>query len=482
MLEALAHQQLKHLLRRDRSAWPHHLTLSRLVARGLRRRDRALFQLAPGSQEHWWLGVLVPLCLHSQRAVLVLDEAEQRRLLQVERPRLQEAGLSLACWLEPTPPTGHQLWVLSTADLVKVHQRGLLESDHQLVIPNAERFSQRLRQALSVTIAPRDWERLRQAHPCADAALLELHERLSRRLFAQAARADAQMRLDSSELMALRDLVGLLTPLPDPWPQLTDINADRWVSWAALDHRLLQWRWHIDVLEPLQELHDLLAQQPALLINGNGQTVQLHQELTSAGFQADVMVRLREPSLLDPLPLFAPRRQPLPNTEIYSEHLLEQSRRLILGRTGLTVVLLDDSGMRQRLASELAGEFGSRVIHEATTPDSNGVICCRWSWWQSHHDQLPSPEQLIVALLPIASLESPLTAARVEALKRQGRDWFRDLLLPEALAVLAPAVAPLRRTGGRLAILDGRVHGRSWGEHVLAALQPWTPLQRLLPS
>lgn len=482
MLEALAHQQLKHLLRRDRSAWPHHLTLSRLVARGLRRRDRALFQLAPGSQEHWWLGVLVPLCLHSQRAVLVLDEAEQRRLLQVERPRLQEAGLSLACWLEPTPPTGHQLWVLSTADLVKVHQRGLLESDHQLVIPNAERFSQRLRQALSVTIAPRDWERLRQAHPCADAALLELHERLSRRLFAQAARADAQMRLDSSELMALRDLVGLLTPLPDPWPQLTDINADRWVSWAALDHRLLQWRWHIDVLEPLQELHDLLAQQPALLINGNGQTVQLHQELTSAGFQADVMVRLREPSLLDPLPLFAPRRQPLPNTEIYSEHLLEQSRRLILGRTGLTVVLLDDSGMRQRLASELAGEFGSRVIHEATTPDSNGVICCRWSWWQSHHDQLPSPEQLIVALLPIASLESPLTAARVEALKRQGRDWFRDLLLPEALAVLAPAVAPLRRTGGRLAILDGRVHGRSWGEQVLAALQPWTPLQRLLPS
>ena len=146
------------------------------------------------------------------------------------------------------------------------------------------------------------------------------------------------------------------------------------------------------------------------------------------------------------------------------------------------MVLLDDSGMRQRLASELAGEFGSRVIHEATTPDSNGVICCRWSWWQTHQDHLPSPEQMIVALLPIASLESPLTAARVETLKRQGRDWFRELLLPEALAVLAPAVAPLRHAGGRLAILDGRVHGRSWGEQVLAALQPWTPLQRLLPN
>ncbi len=481
MLEALAHQQLKHLLQRDRSSWPHHLTLSRLVARGLRRRDRALIQLSPGSQEHWWLGVLVPICLQSKRAVLVLEKAEQRRLLQVERPRLQAAGLGLACWMESTPPKGHQLWVLSTADLVQVYQRGLLEPDHQLVIPHAERFSQRLRQALSVRIGPSDWERLRQAHPCADSSLLELHERLSRRLFAQAASTDAHIRLDSSELVALRDLVSLLKPLPAPWPRLIHATPDHWVSWAALDHRLLQWHWHLDVLEPLQELQHLLTEQPSLLISGNGQMVPLQQELSAAGFAADVMVNLRDTSVLDPLPLFAPRRQPLPNTEVYSQHLLEQSRRLILGRTGLTVVLLDDNGMRQRLASELAGEFGSRVIHEATTPDSNGVICCRWSWWQGHQDQLPSPEQLIVALLPIASLESPLTAARVEALKHQGRDWFRELLLPEALAVLVPSIAPLRRTGGRLAILDGRVRGRSWGDQVLAALQPWTPLQRLLP-
>ena len=167
---------------------------------------------------------------------------------------------------------------------------------------------------------------------------------------------------------------------------------------------------------------------------------------------------------------------------MFSHHLLDQARRLILGHAGLSVVLLNDEAMRQRLTSELAGEFGSRVIHEATGPEANGVICCRWDWWLHHQDQLPLPEQLIVALLPLASLESPLTAARVEALKRQGRDWFRELLLPEALSQLAPAVAPLRRNGGRLAILDGRVRARSWGEQVLAALQPWTPLQRLLPQ
>ena len=85
-------------------------------------------------------------------------------------------------------------------------------------------------------------------------------------------------------------------------------------------------------------------------------------------------------------------------------------------------------------------------------------------------------------MLPIASLENPLTAARVDSLKRQGRDWFRTLLLPEALAILIPAITSLRRSGGRLAILDGRVRARSWGEQVLRALEPWTPLQRLLPD
>ena len=141
---------------------------------------------------------------------------------------------------------------------------------------------------------------------------------------------------------------------------------------------------------------------------------------------------------------------------------LDHARRLILGRAGLTVVLLNDDALRHRLTSELAGEFGSRVIHETTGPDSNGVICCRWEWWHQHHHQLPLPEQLIVALLPLASLESPLTAARVEALKHQAR-LVRELLLPEALSQLAPAVAPLRRNGGRLAILDGRALSRSWG-------------------
>ena len=195
-----------------------------------------------------------------------------------------------------------------------------------------------------------------------------------------------------------------------------------------------------------------------------------------------MQVSLADPPLLDALPLYAPQGQPLPNAPHYPVHLLEQCRRLVLGQAGLTVVLLDDEGPRLGLTSALAAEFGTRVGHQLTAPESNGVICCSWSWWLEHQGRLPLPGQLVAATLPIASLEDPLTAARVAALRQQGRDWFRELLLPEALGRLQRAVAGLRRNGGRLAVLDGRLRRRGWGRQVLEALEPWVALPRLLPG
>ncbi len=481
MLEALTHQQLKNLLQRAPSAWPHHLTLSRLVARSLRRRDHTLIQLDQCSPNVWWLGLLVPLCLETNGAALILSDQQRQHLLQVELPRLQAEGFRLPCWEGPNPPTGDQLWLLNIDGLIEAHQNNNL-GNRQLIIPEAELLSERLRQSMTMVIAPRDWEQLRRAHPSADAALLELHERISRRLFMQATRVDAQVKLNGNEILALKNLMGLLSPSPDPWPALLQANHEHWASWGELDHQLLQWQWQLQPLEPLKSLPGLLRDQPALLLTGSAETTRLRTELDDAGFPSTVVASLNEPRWQEPIPLFAPRRQPLPNTEIYADHLLDQSRRLILGRSGLSVVLLDDQQLRRQLTSELAAEFGRRVVHETTAPESNGVVCCRWSWWLQHHDQLPLPEQLIIALLPLASLESPLTAARVEALKQRGRDWFRELLLPEALCLMAPAIAPLRASGGRLAILDGRLRRRCWGEQVLSSIEPWRPLQRLLPD
>lgn len=486
MLEAKAHQQLKALLRGEGAErWPHHLTLSRLVARSLRRSDHTLVRLSPGTDPSWWIGLLVPLALSEDRLALVVSEAQRQRLLQLECPRLAAAGLELACWQGQRAPAEARIWLLSHRELLQAWRDDQL-GERQLVIPAAEQLAPELRQAMGVLLEPRDWENLRQAMPAASGSLLELHRRLSERILCHPRQPAQAVPISPEDEAPLRQLLQLLSPLPEPWQQWLSTPSQRWTSWAQVDPTLLQWQLHRQPLDPLAELSGLLRGRGAVLVGELGGADCSGTDASALpadlGFRPQVSVSLGDPPLSDPLPLYAPRRQPLPNSPLYAQHLLDQCRRLVLGQARLTVVLLDDAQLRRQLASGLAAEFGRRVDEECTAPEENGVICCRWNWWLEHQDRLPLPGQIVVALLPIASLEDPLTAARVAALRQQGRDWFRELLLPEALNHLQRALAGLRRHGGRLAVLDGRLRGRSWGQLVRAALEPWVELPRLLPG
>ena len=152
MLEARAHQQLKALLRSEGAErWPHHLTLSRLVARSLRRADHTLVRLSPGTDPSWWIGLLVPLALSETPLALVLDDARRQRLLQVELPRLEAVGLSLPCWEGPSAPDAARLWLLQPEQLVQAWRRGEL-GDRQLLVPEGERLEPELRRALGVVL------------------------------------------------------------------------------------------------------------------------------------------------------------------------------------------------------------------------------------------------------------------------------------------------------------------------------------------
>ncbi|SBO43543.1 helicase [Cyanobium sp. NIES-981] len=491
MLEAHAHHQLKALLRREgrrsQDAWPHQLSLCRLVARSLRRCDHTLVRLTPGSGPGWLLGLLVPLALSEASVALVLSPGLRQRLLEVELPRLAAAGLALPCHEGPGSE-GARLWLLSVEELLQAWRGGTL-GGRQLVIPEAEQLDARLRAGLAMRLVGADWDRLARAHPAAAPALAELHGRLSRQVMAHPGGDRRPLPLAPEDEAPLRQLLGLFQPLPEPWQRWQASGGDAWVSWAALEaacqHQgpALVWSLHRQPLEPLHLLNGLFEGRGAVLVAElAGSSTQLTGNGDAGlGFIPNVCVDLGDTPLSDPLPVYAPLRQPLPNSPRYGEHLLDQCRRLVLGQAGLSLILIDDEGLRLSLTSGLAAEFGSRVVHESSTAESNGVICARWSWWLDHQGLLPLPCQIVVGLLPIASLEDPLTAAQVLALRRQGRDWFRERLLPDGLTRLQLAITGLRGQGGRLAILDGRLRGRSWGRQVLGALEPWVNLRQLLP-
>ena len=482
MLEAIAHNQLKLLLRGSEAAWPNSLTLCRLVARSLRRQDTSLIEIESANQDSWWLGLMFPLAQESSNAVLFLPANKHSRFLNVVLPKLKEFGIIFPIWDSHQPPPDNQLWLVDEYGLIIAFESGNLNSK-QLIIPEAELISENLREAMSIKIIPEDWENLIRTHPNAESSLLKIHENLSRKFFSKSTRLDDQIAINISELLPLKDLITFLKNHPKPWNKLANLETLEWASWATLNYKTLTWNLNLKPIDPLLQVKSLFKQVPTIFITSSNDHTYFLSELRNIELPINVRVNLSGPIIQEPIPLFIPNRQPLPNSFKFHKHVLDQCSRLILGRSGLTIILLEDEHFRRTLTAELASEFGKRVLHQETCPQSNGVICADWSWWLQQQDQLPCPEQVIVVLLPLTSLTSPLMAARVSSYKRAGRDWFRDLLLPESLNVLSRAVLPLRKCPtGRLAILDGRLRSRAWGKDILRMLEPWTPLHHLLPD
>ncbi len=311
MLEAQSHNHLKTFLQGVTCPWPHHLTLSRLIARSLRRKDNTLIHLEPWSPNVWWPGLLIPLCLDTSSAVLILSKAQRSRLFQKELPRLKYAGFDLPFWEGSTPPPMGQVWLMDTSELIQAHQQGYLNSK-QLIVPEAEVFSRRVRSSMSIEITSSDWEVLRRAHPSLESSLISFYEKLNLQLFSKATSTDGIVKVNCEEIIFLQRLVGALSNSPQPWSGLNLIQPDQWISWAHLDHKLLNWKWKFSPLEPLQLLNTCLRDYSILFISSAGNNRLLRSELESASFIADVEVSLTEPNFFEPIELFAPPKATTP--------------------------------------------------------------------------------------------------------------------------------------------------------------------------
>ena len=482
MLEVNAHKHLKKYYQNNIVQWPHNLTLTRLISRSLSRKDNTFIQLTSGSRNFWWPGLLIPLCLHNNNIVLVLSEKQRRKLVEVELPKLKASRLVFD-YVEGIEliPSDKKIWVLNYQDLLFGHEKGLLKN-RQLIFPESEFMSNELRESMSIKITPKDWEHLIEAHPSFKVSIIEVYERLSRRLFSQSASADALMRIDNKEIVILKEILQDELPSSMPWKGVFNAVNDEWVTWVKLDDQTLSWDWHIQPLVPLQILSGLLSANTLLMLNNLGDSHSFFLDLNSKNFSFDVNVKLGNRLDQEPISLFVPKRQPLPNTSLFYRHIRRQCQRLILGCIHITIILVDDLQLRLQLTSELAGEFGLRVVHETTDVQANGIICCSCNWWICNQHNLPTPDQLIFPMIPFPTLESPCVAARVDILKYQGRNWFREFLLPETLVILLKSVAIIRDKDVRVAILDGRMHYRSWGKFIFKALEPWVNLERLLPN
>jgi ATP-dependent DNA helicase DinG len=97
---------------------------------------------------------------------------------------------------------------------------------------------------------------------------------------------------------------------------------------------------------------------------------------------------------------------------------------------------------------------------------------------------------LIITKLPFKVPTEPLTAARIEAIERDGGSSFYEYMLPHAALRLKQGFGRLVRTRtdhGAIVVLDPRLLSRGYGQYFLESLPPaplvtgtWTELREHL--
>lgn len=492
--EADVHSTLRDFLRKHGNRnFPHHLTMARLIARALRLGRPALMQTG-SSVSKYCLSYLTPILLGDWSVIIVAPPSTQKYLLATEIPRLQE-------WLGVTRQirmgdrwegedqlllTSPQSWLsdrLERLDRFPLHI--------PTIIDRADNLEEWTRNLLTVTISTADWDELSRAIPQYRELIRDTRVKLTKSIYARPENPYRNYVLLDSELAIVANLFQTLEKkqllegkLARFWQQIADKSN---ISWISRDRDRGSFALNLAPARVNQQLKPVWQQQPVVIIGSfldtEASAVNYQQRL---GLNSEMLSLKFAPNRQNNhIQLYLPDRFPMPNSPDFRSAVIEQSLLLVgLSSTqeGLIVVIADDVPLQGQVGSALAAQFGSRVKVGDTAIDNNSILICGWSFWKLHQESLPIPQLLIIATLPIPSLENPLVANLVTYYKNQRQDWFRLYLLPSALKTLEQTTVPLRESQSVVALLDNRVNFRSYGKTILSALEPCARINYIDPT
>ncbi len=506
MIEAEVHLSLRQFIREQgEPLWQHHLTMARLVARGFRLGRSALMQTG-SLKEEYILSYLTPALMWKKAVIIVAPEEVQKRLLQVDIPRLKE-------WLdtdkkiiqgEKFPDNFQGLFLTSTTNWLedRLDQGNRFPTGIPTIIDRVDNLEDLTRQQLTREITSQDWEELVASFPAEAEAIRNIRIKLTKSIFEHPQNPYNCYLLTTPEQELLVQLQSLVeeklrqTPLLDSgisrfWQTWQNENQ---LLWASLRRETGRITIHSAPVEVATALSPIWEQQPVVLIGGfldweTSAPIYRQQvglgDLTCLKFAANHRDKQ--------ISLYCPDNIPMPNTPQFQSTLIQQMLTLISLRSSTEqpiVLLVGDLPLKGQVGARMAAEFGSRVKVEQTNLEANSILVSGWEFWRTHGDHLPTPQLLVIATLPIPSLENPLVATRVAYYKQARKDWFRVYLLPTALRELQRAIAyakpnvlaPIRPSQSMVALLDNRVNHRSYGRKILSALEPFARTNYLDPD
>jgi ATP-dependent DNA helicase DinG len=187
--------------------------------------------------------------------------------------------------------------------------------------------------------------------------------------------------------------------------------------------------------------------------------------------------------------LYLPKLMPDPSSPGHTPAVIEAAVPLLEASAGGAFLLFTSHRALARAADLLRarwtelGDFPLLVQGEAPREQllrrfrdsGNAVLLGTASFWEGVDVKGDALRLVIIEKLPFASPDDALTKARIEHLKAEGRNAFREYQLPEAAVALKQGVGRLIRSEtdrGVVVICDPRLVDKPYGRTLRAALPP----------
>ena len=466
--------------------------MARLIARALRLKRSALMQTG-SSVSKYCLSYLMPVLISEFSVIIIAPVKTQEYLLSVEIPQLQRwLGIKKKVRIGDRWQPEDRLLLTSPESWLsdRLNEEQRFPAEVPTIIERADYLEEWTRQLLTSSIIASDWGVLAQIVPQHRELIRNTQIKLTKSIFARPENPYRNYVLLDSERHMIEDLWSVLTSatIPVKYQQFAaQLATKSTISWIDRNRDRGSFSINLAPAEVKGKLQPIWQQQPVVIIGGfldiEAKAITYRQKL---GLNSQMLSLKFTPNRQNNhIRLYVPDRFPLPNTPEYQSALIEQSLLLVSLSSKsdrFIVVIVEDLPLQGQVGSSLAAEFGSRVEVGKTQVKDNSILICGWAFWTENQENLPTPVLLIVATLPIPSLENPLVANRVAYYKNQRQDWFRMYLLPTALKTLEQTVVPLRESESIMALLDNRINFRSYGKAILATLEPCARINYIDPT
>ncbi|MDD5057331.1 MAG: ATP-dependent DNA helicase [Sideroxydans sp.] len=189
--------------------------------------------------------------------------------------------------------------------------------------------------------------------------------------------------------------------------------------------------------------------------------------------------------------LYVPQNLPEPNTEGYTDAVVQAALPLIEASKGRAFLLFTSLRAMQRAYEILQAEFDRKNLtfplliqgegsrNELLTrfrEHGNAVLLGSQSFWEGVDVRGEALSLVIIDKLPFAPPDDPVLSARIAELNKQGRNAFMEYQLPRTIINLKQGAGRLIRDEsdrGVLMICDPRLISKHYGKRIWQSLPPF---------